>query len=469
MEAPNGGLSAPGPRFAIVFEAVGIESIRMKQVLSLCLLLIAAIGAVAVIGYVRMDGHAMTEAASPDAPFSDFRTQSPGRVHHITVADLPAPFATESVDNGPNTVPRPANAWPQVPPGFKVELFATGLKNPRLMRTAPNGDVFLAESRANEIKVFRGIGSDGKAQQVSVFATNLSQPFGIAFYPPEPNPQWIYIGNTDSVVRIPYQVGDLKARGAPQHIADLPGGGLLRGGGHWTRDIAFSTDGKWMFVSVGSHSNDDDTDTHAVERDRADILEFTPDGKNKRTYAWGIRNAVGIATNPQTGQLWASVNERDELGDNLVPDYITHVEEDGFYGWPWWYMGEHQDPRHKGKHPELKSKVITPDVLLQPHDASLEMLFYDGAQFPPDYKGDIFAAEHGSWNRRVRTGYEVVRVPLHGKAKAEGEYEDFLTGFVTSNNDVWGRPVGVTVAKDGSLLVSDDAGDCIWRVSYTGR
>jgi glucose/arabinose dehydrogenase len=224
-----------------------------------------------------------------------------------------------------------------------------------------------------------------------------------------------------------------------------------------------------MFVSVGSHSNNDDTDTHSVERNRADILEFTPDGKNQHVYAWGIRNAVGIATNPQSGEVWASVNERDELGDNLVPDYITHVEEGGFYGWPWWYMGGLQDPKHKGKHPELKSKVITPDVLVQPHNASLQMLFYDGAQFPSEYKGDIFAAEHGSWNRRVRTGYNVVRVPLHGQAKATGEYQEFLTGFVTPNGDVWGRPVGVTVAKDGSLLVSDDAGNCIWRVSYTGK
>jgi glucose/arabinose dehydrogenase len=442
----------------------------MKRVRLFPFVILLIVATAALVTHKRMRPHYALSAAPPaNAPFSDFRTQTPGATHHIRVADLPAPNEAESVDNGPSEVSRPANAWPQTLPGFKVELYATGLKNPRLMRTAPNGDVFLAESRANEIKVFRGIGPDGKAQQVSVFATGLSKPFGIAFYPSGPNPQWVYIGNTDSVVRIPYQVGDLKARGAPEHIADLPGGGRLRGGGHWTRDIAFSNDGKRMFVSVGSHSNNDDTDTHPVEHDRADILEFTPDGKNQRVYARGIRNAVGIATNPQTGQLWASVNERDELGDNLVPDYITHVEEGGFYGWPWWYMGGHQDPKHNGKHPELKSKVITPDVLVQPHNASLEMLFYDGAQFPSEYKGDIFAAEHGSWNRRVRTGYEVVRVPLHGQARASGEYEDFLTGFVTPNGDVWGRPVGVAVAKDGSLLVSDDTGNCIWRVSYTGK
>jgi glucose/arabinose dehydrogenase len=233
--------------------------------------------------------------------------------------------------------------------------------------------------------------------------------------------------------------------------------------------VAFSRDGQTMFVSVGSHSNVDDTDDNPAEKDRADILAFTPEGKNKRVFAWGIRNAVGIAINPMTGQLWASVNERDRLGDNLVPDYITHVEEGGFYGWPWWYMGGSQDPRHKGKHPELRDKVITPDVILQPHNASLEMLFYDGTQFPSQYKGDIFASEHGSWNRRVRTGYEVIRVPLHGRGKASGEYEDFLTGFVTPEGDVWGRPVGIAVAKDGSLLVSDDGGECVWRVSYLGK
>jgi glucose/arabinose dehydrogenase len=224
-----------------------------------------------------------------------------------------------------------------------------------------------------------------------------------------------------------------------------------------------------MFVSVGSHSNVDDIDDNPAEKDRADILAFTPEGKNKRVYAWGIRNAVGIAVNPVTGQLWASVNERDRLGDDLVPDYITHIEESGFYGWPWWYMGGSQDPRHQGKHPELKEKVITPDVILQPHNASLEMLFYDGAQFPAQYRGDIFAAEHGSWNRRVRTGYEIIRVPLHQQARARGDYEDFVTGFVTADGRVWGRPVGVAVVQDGSLLFSDDGGECVWRIRYAGK
>lgn len=223
-----------------------------------------------------------------------------------------------------------------------------------------------------------------------------------------------------------------------------------------------------MFLSVGSRSNVDDPDTHPAEHHRANILEYTPQGKFVKVYGAGIRNPVGIAIQPETGELWCSVNERDELGDNLVPDYITHVQEGGFYGWPWYYMGDHQDPRLKGKHPELKSKVMVPDVLLQPHNASLEMTFYEGNQFPKDYKGDIFAAEHGSWNKAERAGYEVIRVPLKD-SKATGEYEDFVTGFVTPDGQVWGRPVGVAVAPDGSLMVTDDGFKSIWRVIYARR
>ena len=404
------------------------------------------------------------ESPAPNSPFTDYRFQKPGRVHKITVKDLPEPYATSSSGNAPKIVPRPADAWPQAPAGFRVGLYASGLNNPRLIRTAPNGDFFLAESRQGEVKVFRGITRDGKPERMEVFASGLNRPFGIAFYPPGPAPQWAYVCNTNSVVRFPYQNGDLKARGAPQHVADLPAGR-----GHWTRDIQFSRDGKKMFVSVGSASNVDDPDTTPAEKDRATILEFNPDGSGMRVYAFGIRNAVGLAVHPKTGELWCSVNERDALGDNLVPDYITHVQEGGFYGWPWWYMGGHQDPRHKGKRPELKEKLITPDVLLQPHFASLQMTFYDGTQFPPEYRGDIFAAQHGSWNKAMRVGYEIIRVPLHGTGRASGEYQDFLTGFVVDNERVWGRPVGVTVARDGSLLVTDDGSNSIWRVSYAGK
>jgi len=405
------------------------------------------------------------KAPPPKPPFTDFRYQKPGAVHKITVNDLPQPYATRSSDNGPDVVARPKNAWPQAPPGFKVEQYATGFDEPRLLRTAPNGDIFLAESTGGRIRVFRGMTQDGKPEQMQIFASGLKRPYGIAFYPPGPNPEWLYVGNTEEVVRFAYHNGDMKATGSPQHIADLPGPS-----GHWTRSIEFSPDGKRMFVAVGSESNDDDPEKNPNEKNRATILAFNPDGSGMTVYASGIRNAGGgIAVDPKTGELWCSVNERDALGDNLVPDYITHVQEGGFYGWPWWYLGPNQDPRQKGMHPELKDKAIVPDVLLQAHNGSLQLTFYGGKQFPAEFSGDIFASEHGSWNKNVRVGYEVIRVPLHQSGKASGEYEDFVTGFVLPNGDVWGRPVGITVAPDGSLLVSDDGSNSIWRISYAGN
>lgn len=398
----------------------------------------------------------------------DWSTDAPGVRRHIRVEDLPPPGETRSVDNGPSMAPRPEGAMPKAPAGFTVSLYSSQMQNPRKIVTAPNGDVFVAESGPGRVRVLRGMGTDGKAQAVETFATNLHQPFGIAFYPSGKNPKYVYIGNTDSVVRFPYKNGDMKASAAEEMVVDtIPGGGRLRGGGHWTRDLAFSRDNKTMFVSVGSKSNNDDPDESPAEKGRADILSFTPDGKDGKIFAYGIRNAVGIAVHPQTGQLWMSVNERDTLGDHLVNDYISHVEPGGFYGWPYFYLGGHPDPRHVGKHPELKNKVIVPDVLVQSHSASLALTFYTGSAFPSDYKNDVFAAEHGSWNRSVRTGYKVVHVPLN-KGKANGEYEDFLTGFVVDNGHVWGRPVGVTVANDGALLVSDDGSNSIWRVAYTG-
>ena len=415
------------------------------------------------------EAFAAAEAAPGSPAFSDYHSETPGHRHSITPLDLPLPYATPSASAYAQVIKRPVQAWPQAPPGFSVQLYATGLENPRLLRAAPNGDVFLAESQAGRIKVLRGIDQKGQVLKVETFATGLDKPFGIAFYPPGPEPEWVYVANTGSVVRFPYRNGDLKARGPVEKLCDLPGTGFLRGGGHWTRDIAFSLDGRIMYVSVGSRSNDDDPDTHPGEENRADILQFNPNGGSQRIFAWGIRNPVGIAVHPSSGELWVSVNERDQLGDNLVPDYITHVERNGFYGWPWFYMGGVQDPRQKGKHPELKDWVITPDVLLQPHDASLEMMFYQGKQFPRSYRGDIFAAQHGSWNRAERTGYEVIRIPMNGGTRAENGYEDFLTGFVTPEGAVWGRPVGVAEAADGSLLVSDDASGVIWRVSSDGR
>lgn len=404
------------------------------------------------------------------AAFTDYTKEHPGVRRHLTVADLPQPMPDTSIDNGADMVPRPADALPQAPAGFKVQVYSEGgFQQPRLMRTAPNGDIFLADSKAGQIVVMRGTGSDGKAQSRETFATGLDHPFGIAFYPAS-NPKWVYVANTTSLVKFAYNSGDMKASGSPITVVDvLPGYAQLRGGGHWTRDVQFSLDGKRMFVSVGSGSNVDDPDTHPREFHRANVLEYTPEGKFVKIWASGIRNCVGEAINPVTGALWCSTNERDGLGDNLVPDYISSVPENSFFGWPWWYMGQHQDPRLEGTHPELKSKVRTPDVILQPHFASLELTFYpaQGGGFPSGFGGDGFAAEHGSWNKHVRAGYEVVRVPMRD-GKATGEYEDFLTGFVTADGKVWGRPVGVTVAKDGSLLVSDDGSNTIWRVSYVG-
>jgi glucose/arabinose dehydrogenase/cytochrome c5 len=414
-------------------------------------------------GAPRTVEQSTSNAPPPKPPFTDYRYQKPGASRHITVQDLPAPFVSDSATAPPKVVPRPENATPIAPPGFKVEMFASGFKNPRLMRRAPNGDIFLAETSPGNIKILRGTTKDGPGQPelISVFATGLNIPFGMAFYPLGDDPQWLYVANMDSVVRFPYHNGDIHATGPPQHLLDLPGGGH-----HRSRDIQFSPDGKKVYVSVGSDQNVDDGPN---ETNRADILELNPDGSGLRVYASGIRNAVGIAFNPATGELWCSTNERDGLGNDLVPDYITHVQEGGFYGWPWFYMGGHPDPRMEGKHPELKEKVITPDVILQPHIASLQLMFYDGKQFPAEYQGDIFAAEHGSWNRSPRAGYEVIRVPLHQTGHAAGEYEDFLTGFVVDDNTVWGRPVGVVTATDGSLLVSDDGSGSIWRVTYKGQ
>ncbi len=397
--------------------------------------------------------------------FGDWTTDAPGVKRKITPTDLPKPYATESVQNGPHGVGRPAGATPKVPDGFTVSEFAQGLDNPRYVTTAPNGDTFIVESNPGRVKVLRDTDGDGKTDATTVYAEGLKRPFGLAFYPANTDkPTHVYVGNTDSVVRFAYKSGDTKAS-APEEmiVSNIPSGReQVGGGGHWTRDIAFSKDNKRMFVSVGSRSNVSDD---ASETRRACILAFTPDGKNETTYAGGIRNPVGIAIDPRSGTLWTSVNERDELGDNLVPDYVTSVKEGGFYGWPWYYIGANQDPRHEGKKPELKDQTIVPDVLLQPHMASLALTFYNGKQFPKDYTGSIFAAQHGSWNRAKRVGYKVVRIPVRN-GKAVGYYEDFLTGFVTEGGDVWGRPVGVAVAKDGALLVTDDQSGTVWRVAY---
>jgi glucose/arabinose dehydrogenase len=383
-----------------------------------------------------------------------------GTYRKITVGDLPEP--TAATPNFGQPAKRPDGAMPVAPEGFTVSLYAhEGLKAPRQIRRAPNGDFFVAEETGNEIKIVRD--NNGKPE-ISSFAAGLNRPFGINFYPPGPNPQWVYVGNTDSVWRFAYKNGDLKATGEPEKlITDLP-----PRGNHSTRDLVFSQDGKRMFVAVGSADNV--SDTGASEEHRANILEYTPEGKFVEIYASGIRNPVGLAVNPTTGELWCSVNERDNLGDNLVPDYITSVKEHGFYGWPWFYIGKHEDNRAKLPRPADKTidSVIVPDVMVTPHSASLGMTFYDGTQFPAEYRGDAFAAEHGSWNRATKSGHEVVRVPLD-KGKSNGTFEDFLTGFTTADGTPWGRPVGVATGRDGALYVTDETSAIIWKVAYTGK
>ena len=391
------------------------------------------------------------------AAYGDWSGDAPGVRRMITPADLPQPKATPSVGSPPRVVGRPDSASPKVPPGFAVTLFARGLDRPRLARVAPTGEIFVAESAANRIRVLRAADGAEQAQQTEIFAAGLDRPYGIAFWPPGPSPRYVYVANTGSVVRFPYRPGELQPAGpAETVVAGLPVGG------HWTRDLAFSADGTRMFVSVGSRSNDA---SDSGEQRRADVLVFTPEGRDERVFATGLRNCSGMAVAPGTGDLWCAVNERDELGDDLPPDYATRLREGAFYGWPFFYIGGREDPRHVGEHPELRDRVSVPDVLLQPHSAPLGIAFYDRAQFPAEYRGDAFIALHGSWNRAKRTGYKIVRVRLQN-GQPTGGYEDFLTGFVVNDSQVWGRPVGVAVAHDGALIVTEDAGGTVWRVSY---
>jgi glucose/arabinose dehydrogenase len=427
---------------------------RLANAAPILVAMAAAIGLAAV-------GQADPAVLAGAGAYGDWTKDAPGTRRHLTPDDLPAPYATRSAGNPSRIVPRPRGALPKAPPGFTVEEFATGLSRPRLMRVAPNGDIFVAEMSAGNIRVFPAEAHEQKAE-AGVYAKGLDLPFGLAFYPPGPNPQYLYVGTVDAVLRFPYRNGDAVARGKPETIVrNLPDGG------HSTRDVLFSPGGKKMYVAVGSQSNDAES-LWGSEKGRANILEFSPDGSGERRFATGLRNPVQMAIHPLTGDLWAVVNERDALGDDLPPDYATRVREGGFYGWPWYYIGANQDPRHKGEHPELRDKVVVPDVLIQPHSAPLGMAIYTGKQFPAAYRNDIFVALHGSWNRTRRTGYKVVRVLLHD-GKPTGEYEDFLTGFVTPEGDAWARPVGVVMAPDGALLVSDDAGGTVWRVAYTGE
>jgi glucose/arabinose dehydrogenase len=388
----------------------------------------------------------------------------PGRKHLIRPDDLPRPYHTNSVNNGPALVPRPQGMLPQVPRGFTVNVFAENLggeNSPRLMAVAPNGDVFTTLSGNHQVVVLRDADNDGAAEVRDTFAgreNGLELPFGLAFHG-----DWLYVANTNEVVRFRYRSGQTRAEGRGESVIQgIPGRGYNQ---HWTRDILFSPDGRKLYLTVGSETNVSEEGPM-----RAAIHEYNPDGSGYRRYAWGIRNPVGLAFHPMTKQLWCTCNERDELGDDLVPDYFTAVKDGGFYGWPWFYIGRNQDPRHAGKRPDLTDQIIVPDVLIQSHSAALGCVFYTGSQFPQEYRNDAFIAFHGSWNRTLRTGYKVVRVRFQNGRPAGG-YEDFMTGFLVDARlrNVWGRPVGVAVARDGSLLVTDDGGHRIWRVAYGGR
>ena len=395
----------------------------------------------------------------------DWTTDHPGVTRHITPNDLPKPNDTPSVDNGPAWAARPAGALPVVPKGMVVTQFAGGLAQPRVIVTAPNGDLFVTESYTGKVIALRDSNKDGVLDVKSTYVSGLTRPFGLQFYPNGKKPKFLLIANTDSVVRVPYATGDLVASETPSmFINNIPGGGQLRGGGHWTRDLALTKDNKTLYVSVGSISNVDDPDINKNEIRRAAVLEYdAATGEEKGIYASGIRNPVGLAMHPKTDEVWTAVNERDGLGDHLVPDYVTHIKRGGFYGWPYYYIGANQDPRHAGKKPELAQKVVVPDVLLQSHSAALDLCYVNDG-LPSTYRDAFFVALHGSWNRSIRTGYKVIRVPLtHGKAI--GTYEDFMTGFVVDNKGVWGRPVGVTLGNDGALYVTDDFSGSVWRVS----
>ena len=410
------------------------------------------------------------DVRSGAAAYGDWRSDAPGVIRRITPADLPPPRPDESAARSPSVRQRPDHALPQVPPGFHAELIASGLDMPRVLRTAPNGDVFLAESGAGRIRILRA------GAEPAVFAEGLNLPFGIGFWPPGPAPQFVYVAESGRVVRFAYRSGDQRARGRAEVIVPS-----LPTGGHWTRDIAFSPDGARMFVSVGSASNvavgiaarppdgfvaaQPAGATWGDEEQRADVLVGNPDGSGLGVFATGLRNCVGETIAPRTGALWCVVNERDGLGDNLVPDYATEVRAGAFYGWPWFYIGDHPDTRPRGRRPDLAEQVSVPDVLIQPHSAPLGIAFYEGAQFPPEYRGDAFVTLHGSWNRSRPTGYKVIRLRFRD-GKPTGEYVDFLTGFAISDAAVWGRPVGVAVDADGALLVSEDGNGTVWRVSY---
>lgn len=382
--------------------------------------------------------------------------RAPGTRIEVRAADLPAPGATPSASNPALVVKAPPGAEPRLPPGFHANLFAAGLSDARWLAVAPNGDVFLAQPSEGAITLLRDANGDGKADLVTTFADGFTEPHGMAFHGDH-----LYVADTERVWRIPYKAGQIKADGKPEPVI---GPGLIGDDtGHWTRNIAFSPDGSHFYVTVGSQSN--------IGEDplpRATVQEFSADGKMQKTFASGLRNPVGIEFYPGTSDLYVVVNERDNMGDGLVPDYLTKLARGGFYGWPYSYIGSHPQPGYAGKKPDLVAKAIVPDLLFESHSAPLGLVFYQGNQFPVDFRGGAFVALHGSWNAASPRGYMVAYVPFKNN-QPEGYYEAFMTGFWTAGShraEVWGRPVGLAVANDGSLLVADDGGNRVWRISY---
>lgn len=376
----------------------------------------------------------------------------PAQVTHGQKPKLPAPFASNSVGNGPESEKPPAGFLPTVPAGFKVNIYLSGIRRPRWLAVAPDGNIFLANTVGNgEIIILHSGKDTSVAPEREVFVDGMNRPFGIAFHD-----DYVYVGNMNELVRFKYDPKTSKRLGEKEHLLGLPSGG------HDTRSVAVAPDGKHLFISVGSASNIN-TGEAAI---RAAVTICDLDGKNARQYATGLRNPVGLAIEPATGKVWTSVNERDELGDDLPPDYFTSLKDGGFYGWPYSYIGDNVDPRVKQEHPELVKRAIVPDVLLGGHVAPLQFAFYTGKQFPESYWGGAFVAEHGSWNRATRSGYQVAFVAFKD-GKPSADPIPFLTGLVPNptQKDVLGRPVGVTTAPDGALLVSDDGAGVVYRIS----
>ena len=374
--------------------------------------------------------------------------------------DLPDPYATPSVRKMSRVSGWPKGKTPKVPAGFTITPFAQKLDNPRWIYVAPNEDIFVAEAStdanpANQVRIFRDTDGDGIPEVADIFLKNLNRPFGMLVLG-----NYFYVGNTDGVYRYDYRAGQTKITSVGKKILDLPSLGYNN---HWTRNIIANADGSKIYVSVGSGSNNAE---HGIdkEKNRANILEINPDGTGFRVFASGLRNPVGMGLQPGTNVLWTAVNERDNLGDDLVPDYLTSVQDGGFYGWPYAYFGAHEDPRLAGQRPDLVAKTIVPDVDLGPHTASLGLAFYDKNTFPAKYKNGVFIGQHGSWNRSTFSGYKVVFVPFINNKP--GKPEDFMTGFIEdeAKNKVYGRPVGVAVLPNGALLVADDSGNTIWMV-----